>query len=182
MDTQTSPIAGTFVADKDHSSALFTVQHMKVSRFRASFSDIDARLTGSDAGLSLEGSANVASISITNPPMFRTHVVDGPDFFNVRLFPEIRFRSTDFRVGDDGAVTVEGELTINDVSRPVTASGTLRGPVADIVGGRSASLELTASLDRREWGLGWQMPLPDGDNVLGWDVGLAVNLELRQNE
>src|SRR5215207_4526731 len=103
MDTQTSPIAGTFVVDKDHSSALFTVQHMKVSRFRASFSDIDARLTGSEVGLSLEGSANVASISITSPPMFRTHVVEGPDFFNARLFPEIRFRSTEFRVDDDGA-------------------------------------------------------------------------------
>jgi polyisoprenoid-binding protein YceI len=181
MDTQTRPITGTFVVDKDHSSALFTVQHMKVSRFRASFGEIDARLTGSDAGLSLEGSVNVASISITNPPIFRTHVVDGADFFNARLFPEIRFRSTDFQV-DDGAVSLDGELTINDITRPVTASGTLRGPVADILGGQSASLELTASLDRREWGLSWQMALPDGDDVLGWDVDLAVNLELRQDE
>jgi polyisoprenoid-binding protein YceI len=182
MHTQTSPIAGTFVADKDHSSALFTVQHMKVSRFRASFTDIDARLTGSDAELSLEGSARVASISITNPPIFRAHVVDGVDFFNVRLFPEIGFRSTDFRLDADGTATVEGELTINDITRPVTAAGALRGPVADIAGGQSASLELTASLDRREWGLDWQMPLPDGENVLGWHVELAVNLELRQNE
>jgi polyisoprenoid-binding protein YceI len=79
-------------------------------------------------------------------------------------------------------VSLDGELTINDITRPVTASGTLRGPVADILGGQSASLELTASLDRREWGLSWQMALPDGDDVLGWDVDLAVNLELRQDE
>jgi polyisoprenoid-binding protein YceI len=180
LSTQTTPISGVFVVDKDHSSVLFTVQHMKVSRFRASFGDIDARLTGENGELSLEGTARVEAISISNPPDFRTHVVEGEDFFNAGQFPEVSFRSTRITVRDEGNVTVDGDLKIKETSRPVTATGTLSGPVADILGGHSASLELTASLDRRDWGLNWQMALPDGDDVLGWDVELAVQLELHQ--
>ena len=179
MPTQLSPITGTFVADRHHSSVLFTVGHMKVSLFRASFGDIDARLTAEDGRLALEGSAQVASISI-GPEDFRTHVVDGADFFDGRNFPEIGFRSTEFRLADDGTVTVEGELTIKGIKRSVTASGRLRGPVDDIMGGRSASLELSASVDRRAWAMDWQMALPDGDDVLGWTVEVAAQLELRE--
>ena len=181
METQTPPIVGTFVSDQAHSSAMFTVQHMKVSRFRASFRDIDARLIGENGALTLEGTAKVGSISIDDPSDFRTHVVDGADFFNAGQFPEIAFRSTRFEVADDGSVSVEGELSMKGNTRSVKAAGTLTGPVDDILGGKSAALELSASVDRRDWGLDWQMALPDGDDVLGWDVELAVQLELHQN-
>jgi polyisoprenoid-binding protein YceI len=180
METQTSPITGTFVADQAHSSVLFSVQHMKVSRFRASFSGIEARLSGAADGLTLDGTVDVSSISIGDPPDFRTHVVDGVDFFDVGVFPEIGFRSTRFDVAEDGSVSVEGDLTIKEVTRAVSARGTLRGPVADILGGHSASLDLTTTLDRRDFGLAWQMALPDGDDVLGWDIEVAVQLELHQ--
>ena len=69
---------------------------------------------------------------------------------------------------------------IEGIKRSVTASGRLRGPVDDIMGGRSDSLELSASVDRRAWAMDWQMALPDGDDVLGWTVEVAAQLELRE--
>jgi len=180
MAVAAQPFTGAFVADRNHSSVLFSVQHMKVSRFRASFADVEARLAADEQGLRLEGRARVDSISIADPPELREHVVSGQDFFDAGEHPEIRFRSSRVELGDDGNVRVVGELELRGVTRPIEAIGTYRPPVADPFGATRAAIELAATIDRREWGFGWQMPLPDGEDVLGWQVELDVRLELVQ--
>jgi len=174
------PFTGTFVADRNHSSALFSVVHMKVSRFRASFADVDARLAADEDGVFLEGRARVDSISIADPPELRDHVVLGQDFFDAGEHPEIRFRSRRLNFGDDGAIRVAGELELRGITRPIEASGTYRLPVTDPYGANRGAIELAATIDRREWGFDWQIPLPDGDDVLDWEVELDVRLELVQ--
>lgn len=178
MAVATDPLTGVFEADRTHSSFQFAVRHMKVSTFRAWFGDVDARLTAREGQVRLEGAARVESISIADPPEFRGHVVRGADFFDADNHPEIRFRSDRVDLTENGAATVEGELTIKGLSRPITATGTWERPVKDTFGSLRAALELRAVLDRRDWGLTWQMPLPDGADVLGWDVELTVQLEL----
>ena len=169
---------GNYELDRVHSSFQFAVRHMKVSIFRASFADIDGRLVADDQEFTLEGSALAESVSITEPPEFREHVVGSAEFFEAGEHPRIRFRSTSVELGDDDSVTVEGELTIRGLSRPVTATGTYQPPTDDPFGMRRAAFELGATVDRRDWGMNWQMPLPDGSDVLGWEVELSAHLEL----
>jgi polyisoprenoid-binding protein YceI len=152
MEVTTDPLAGVFDADRTHSAFQFAVRHMKVSTFRASFRDVDARLIGQASGLRLEGTAGVESISISGPPEFREHVVRGADFFDADNHPEILFRSERVELAGNGAATVEGELTIKGFSRPITATGTWERPVEDTFGALRAALELRAVLDRRDWG------------------------------
>src|SRR5438067_6821059 len=178
MAVAAQPFTGAFVADRNHSSVLFSVQHIKVSRFRASFADVDARLAADEEGVRLEGRARVDSISIAEPPELREHVVSGTDFFAAGEHPEIRFRSSRVDLGDDGVIHVSGELDVRGVTRPIEASGTYRSPVVDPYGAGRAAIELAATIDRRDWGFDWQMALPDGDDVLGWEVELDVRLEL----
>jgi polyisoprenoid-binding protein YceI len=178
MAVTTDPLTGIYEADRTHSSFQFAVRHMKVSTFRASFGDVDATLIADAAELRLEGAARVKSISITDPPEFRAHVVHGADFFAAENHPEILFRSDRVELAEDGTATVDGELTIKGLSRPITATGTWERPVEDTFGSLRAALELRAVIDRRDWGLTWQMPLPGGADVLGWDVELTVQLEL----
>ena len=140
--------------------------------------DIDGRLVGDDAGATLSASARVESVSIVDPPEFRDHVVRGDDFFHADAHPELRFRSTDVELRDDGSATVRGELTIRGVSRPVTAEGSYRPPTVDPFGTVRAALSLHSTVDRRDWGLSWQLPLPDGGDALGWEVELTAELEL----
>ena len=90
----------------------------------------------------------------------------------------IGFRSTSVELGDDGSANVSGELVIRGVSRPVSASGTFVPPTTDPFGLSRGGLELRATVDRRNWGLNWQVPLPDGSNALGWDVEITAHLEL----
>jgi polyisoprenoid-binding protein YceI len=171
MSTATQPLTGTFVADPVHSSFQFAVKHMKVATFRAGFDEVEARL----ADGVLEGRAKVESVSVTNPPELREHLVNSDDFFAGQ---DITFRSTDVDLAEDGTAKIEGELTIKGIAKPVVATGTYQAPVEDPYGGVRSALELTATLDRRDWDLNWQAPLPSGENVLAWDVTLTVNLEL----
>lgn len=179
MATATQQLHGTFATDPAHSSFQFAIKHMSVSTFRAAFSDVEARLDGSDdAGFSLAGRARVESISIVNPPPFREHVVNGADFFDAVNHPFIAFRSNDVQLAVDGTVSVAGELEIRGTSRALMAAGTYQEPVEDPYGGLRTAIELTATVDRRDWGMDWQMALPKGGDALGYEVELTVHLEL----
>ena len=177
MATAVQPFEGTYELDPNHSSFQFEVEHLNLSTFRASFAEIDARLVADDGTLVLEGEARAGSLSITDPA-FREHVVHGADFFEADAHPLITFRSTRVELGDDRTATVSGELVIRGVPGPVDASGTFAPPTTDPFGRSRAGLQLRTTVDRRNWGLNWQLPLPDGSDALGWEVEITAHLEL----
>jgi polyisoprenoid-binding protein YceI len=173
-----APFTGTYSADADHSFVGFTVLHMGVSTFRGSFSDVSASVAvGDDGALKLRGSTQVESVSILSPPEFRTHVL-GPDFFDAERHPVISFESDLVRPGEDGTITVEGSMTIRNVTREIVATGTWKAPVEDPYGNMRAGIELTTTVDRRDYGMAWNAQLPKGGDALGTRVTLTVHLEL----
>jgi len=175
MTTATAPLAGRYQADPVHSSFGFAVKHMGVNTFRGTLGDVEASL----ADGTLEGRAKVESISIANPPEFRAHVL-GEDFFDADKHPEVTFRSTDVDLRDDGTATVRGELTIKGITNEVVAAGTWSGPAENPMGVQVIAVELSADVDRTQYGITWNMPLPKGGNILGEKVTLNVHLELQQ--
>ena len=172
------PFTESFTADPDHSSFQAQLRHMGVGSFRTSFTDVVARLETGPDGARLTGRARVDSITITRPPEFRAHVVEGEDFFDGRNHPYLLFESRRLEFSADGTVRVDGLLTMRGTERPITASGTYLGPVEDIYNGRRAALHLEAEIDRREWGMSFQASLPRGGDVLSWTVRLSIDLEL----
>lgn len=177
-DTSTpGTIAGTYTVDPVHSSVGFAVRYMGVSTFRSNFSEVEARLSDEGGQLQLEGKAKVDSIGITAPEQFRGHVLSG-EFFDIENHPEIAFRSTNVELNDDATATVEGELTIKGVTRPLHATGTWQGDTAHAFGGERAALQLETTVDRTEFGLTWNAPLPAGGNALDNDVTLTIELNL----
>jgi polyisoprenoid-binding protein YceI len=159
----------------------FAIRHVGVSRFRASFGDLKARLVINDEVASLEANALVESISIGDPAEFRDHVVRGTDFFAADEHPRISFRSTRIEFAADGTASVEGLLEIRGLERPVTAAGTFTSPTEDPFGNTRLGVALEAVVDRRSWGMDWQMPLPAGGDALGWDVEITAQLELTKS-
>lgn len=172
------PLSGLFRASPEVSTVAFAVRHSGVFRFRGGLSDVTATLRGSgDAdgnALALEGSARVASISIAEPAAMRASVL-GPEFFDSERHPEISFRSTAIRLGDDGRADVEGELTMRGVTHPITAAGQY-APPRQVGFGEAAGMRLQTTVDRREWGFDWQVQLPGGGNAVGWDVEFDIDL------
>ena len=180
MTTATEVFSANYRADADHSWFEASIEHM-VGPFKARFVDVEATLSVAPDGLELEGRAAVESISITNPPELREHVVNGDDFFDASRYPAIRFTSTAIELLEGDQISVDGELTIKDATKPITARGTYRKPLADPFGRTRSSIDLSTTIDRREFGLAWQLARPDGGDALGWDVKIEVHLELVQS-
>jgi polyisoprenoid-binding protein YceI len=171
----TTALAGTFNADPVHSSFGFAVKYQNVSMFRGTLGDVTATLVDGK----LEGTAQVESISIVTPEQFRAHVMSA-DFFDVENYPTVTFTSTDVELADDGTAKVAGDLTIRGVTKSVAATGTWQAPSQDAFGNTRAHLQLETTIDRTEFGLNWNMPLPNGGDALANDVTLTVDVALVQ--
>lgn len=176
--TDRKALEGTYVADPTHSTFGFAVTYQGVSLFRGTLDEVEAQVVATEDGVSLDGAAKVESISIRSPQQFRDHVVYGDDFFAAGEHPEVRFSAASADLADDGKATVEGELTIKGISRPVTARGSWRPPVEAGFGITRAHLELEAVIDRTDFGLTWNMDLPGGGKALANDVTLSVDVAL----
>ena len=173
--TTATKLSGTYTADPVHSSFGFAVRYQGVSLFKGTLSEVDAKLTDGR----LEGTAKVESISIRTPDQFRQHVLGG-EFFDAANHPTVDFRSDEIELGEDGTAKVVGELTIKGITRPVTATGTWIAPEADAFGNTRGHLNLEAVIDRTEFDMNWNAPLPSGGKALANDVTLTVELSLVQ--
>ena len=171
--TTATKLSGTYTADPVHSSFGFGVRYQGVSLFKGTLDEVDAKLVDGR----LEGSAKVESISIRTPEQFRAHVL-GAEFFDAANHPEVTFTSQDIDIADDGTAKVEGELTIKGITRPVSATGTWVAPAADAFGNTRGHLNLEAVIDRTEFDMNWNAPLPSGGKALANEVTLTVELSL----
>jgi polyisoprenoid-binding protein YceI len=175
MSTTTSVqdrIAGTWNFAAAHSSADFAIKYV-VSTFRGSIEDLTATLQD---GV-LAGTAKVASIKVKDDNL--TGHLMTPDFFDAEQHPDVSFRSTSIS-GDGDNVTVEGELTLKGVTKPITATGTLEGPAQDFMGNTRLGFTLETTIDRTDYGVSWNAELPSGGKALQDEVTLHVELEFHQ--
>jgi polyisoprenoid-binding protein YceI len=175
MSTTTSiqdRIAGTWNFAAAHSSVDFAVKYV-VSTFRGSIEDLTATLQD---GV-LAGTAKVASIKVKDDNL--TGHLMTPDFFDAEQHPDVSFRSTSIS-GDGDNVTVEGELTLKGVTKPITATGTLEGPAQDFMGNTRLGFTLDTTIDRTDYGVSWNAELPSGGRALQDEVTLHVELEFHK--
>jgi polyisoprenoid-binding protein YceI len=166
---------GTWAIDPVHSQIAFAIDYM-VGKFRGSVSPVDAKLEVDETGQAvLTGSASASGISVADEKL-SGHLLS-PDFFDAERTPEIRFVSNEVRrTGDE--LEIDGELTLKGVTRPVQAKGRVGNPAEHPAGGIRLGLQLETAIDRTEYGLDWNMPLPSGEPALGNEVTLSADLYL----
>ena len=174
--TETITIApgGTWGLDPVHSIVGFEVGYL-AGTFKGTFRDVSATLAvGDDSRLALEGAARVASVDVKDENL-NAHL-QSPDFFDAESFPELRFKAANVQL-DGENLTVEGEITIKGVTRPTTLTGTAAPPIDDPWGNKRVGVELTATVDRTDFGLNWNNPLPSGDLALADEVTILADLQ-----
>jgi polyisoprenoid-binding protein YceI len=176
-ETKTIAPAGTWGLDPVHSSVGFAVAYM-AGTFRGTFREVSGALESTGETARLEGVAKVASVDVKDENL--TAHLQGPDFFDAELNPELRFNGDVTRDGAGDAVTVRGEITIKGSTKPLEATGTIAGPMTDAFGGQRVSLTLTAKVDRTDFGVSWNAPLPTGGEALANDVTITADLIFSQ--
>jgi polyisoprenoid-binding protein YceI len=172
-DTQVIAPTGTWRLDPVHSTVGFEVAYL-AGTFKGEFRQLEASLQSEGERASLQGAAKVASVDVKDENL-AAHL-QSPEFFDVERHPTLRFSASDIDV-DRPTVTARGEITIKGVTRPVDVTGTVTAPIDDPFGGERIGLTLTASVDRTEFGLNWNNPLPSGEPALANDVTIVAELQ-----
>jgi polyisoprenoid-binding protein YceI len=171
--TATPTLTGTWTVDPVHSTVGFEVDYM-AGTFKGEFREIGAQLVVDGDRARLEGSAKVASVDVKDENL--SGHLQSPDFFDAEAHPELRFVAEDVDISES-EVTAHGEITIKGVTRPVEVTGTATAPLADPWGNDRIGLRLTAAVDRTEFGVSWNNPLPSGEPALANDVRIVTDLQ-----
>jgi polyisoprenoid-binding protein YceI len=171
-DTRQALPVGTWSLDPVHSTIGFEVDYMG-GAFRGQFRAVNAKLQGEGDTPVLTGSAKVASADLKDDNL--TAHIQSPDFFDAERYPELTFESSEIDLAGD-QIAVRGGITIKGVEKPVELTGTIKEPVTDPYGRERISLKLDTTVDRSEFGVNWNVPLPDGTPALADEVKLAAEL------
>lgn len=169
--------ATKWVLDPMHSEVQFKVKHLVISTVTGSFKTFEGELTtdnDSFENAEVSFSLDVNSID-TNQEQRDGHLKSG-EFFDAETFPKISFKSTSFtKDGDD--YKLNGDLTIKDVTKPVTLDVEHGGVAGDFYGNTKAGFEVTGKINRKDFGLVWDGVTEAGSVVLGSDIKLIINVQ-----
>ncbi|MDR6562108.1 MULTISPECIES: YceI family protein [unclassified Arcicella] len=164
--------------DPSHSEVQFKVKHLVITTVTGHFKEFSGTVEAGDdfedAKISFE--AKVDSIS-TNSEQRDGHLKSA-DFFEVEKYPTLSFTSTKFTKKDDDEFELVGDLTIKGVTNPVKLAVEYGGTATDPWGNVKAGFELTAKINRKDFGLTWNAPTEAGGVLVSEEVKLIANIQL----
>ncbi|MBT2453465.1 YceI family protein [Streptomyces sp. ISL-86] len=170
-------LTGDYVIDSAHSSIGFTVRHAMVTNVRGAFADHEGTLylDGNDPSRST-AAIDVKISSVDTGIADRDGHLRGGDFFDAEVFPLMSFRSTEAATlgGDNYRIT--GDLTIKDVTRPLSIDLEFNGSATDVYGNERVGFEGATEILRSDWGLTWNAALEAGGVMVSDKVKLTFDI------
>jgi polyisoprenoid-binding protein YceI len=165
----------TFAIDPAHTDVLFSAKHMMVTTVRGTFTDVtgtidldETKPTASRADISLKAA------SVDTGFAARDNHLRSADFFAAEEYPEIYVTSTSIRPKGGNDYVVSADVTIKDVTKSVDFDVEFLGFYSGMDGSRRAGFSAKAKVNRKDWGLDWNVALEAG----GWLVGDQIKLEV----
>jgi polyisoprenoid-binding protein YceI len=175
----TAAATSTWNIDPTHSIAEFKVRHLMISNVKGHFPKVSGTLTLDETDLTqshVEALIDVASIETRD--VQRDGHLKSADFFDVEKYPTMKFKSTKVTVAGSESGTVEGDLTIRDVTKPVVFD--VEGPTAptkDPYGNVRVGVAATTKISRKEFGLTFNPTIETGGVMIGDEVTITLEVE-----
>lgn len=164
--------------DSAHSDIEFKVKHMMISTVKGTFNEFN--VTVENAGEQFETAhvqVNIQAASINTKSEQRDQHLKSGDFFDAAAYPEIKFVSTSIAKDSDDDFKITGDLTIKDVTKPVTFQVEFGGLSKDPWGNQKAGYTVTGKINRTEFGLTWNAALETGGVMVSDDVKFQADLQ-----
>ena len=175
--TLTGLTTGTWTVDPSHSEVGFVVRHLMVSKVKGRFGGVSGTITVAENVLEsvVEASADIATVDTRDES--RDAHLKSADFFDAEKFPTISFRSTGIREkGNDYAL--DGDLTIKGVSKPVSFDLEYNGAATNpMTNGQSAGFSAETEVNRKDFGLEWNVALESGGVLVADTVKIHLEIE-----
>lgn len=164
--------------DPSHSELQFKVKHLMITNVTGQLQVINGEVEAADAsfnGARVNFTADLNSINTGSEQ--RDGHLKSPDFFDTEKFPTIRFESTNYNASEG---KIAGNLTIRDVTKPVTLDVEFSGTNKDPWGNQKAGFSVSGKINRTEFGLGWNAALETGGVLVSEEVKLQAELQFVQ--
>ena len=163
--------------DATHSQATFSVKHMMISTVRGHFEVLSGKLHIDEEHPDnswVEAEVDAASINTRDAK--RDGHLRSPDFFDVEKYPKITFKSTKVTPTGNNEYRVTGDLTMHGVTKEETFHADYSGQVKDLYGLQRAAFSVKGKINRKDFGLNWNVALETGGVLVGEDVNIEIDL------
>lgn len=174
--TTLNELNGTYTIDPSHTRIGFSTRHAMVTKVRGAFNEVEGSAT---TGPNLEGASievTMQAASIDTRSADRDGHLKSADFFDVETYPTLTFRSAEVTAVDGDTLRVTGDLTIKDVTRPVTVDFEFAGAAQDPFGNERIGFEGSAVVNRKDFGLTWNAALETGGVLVSEKVTLEFEI------
>jgi polyisoprenoid-binding protein YceI len=169
--------------DPMHSEISFKIKHMMISNVTGGFTkfNVDVVTEGNDfSKAKINFSADVNSITTHNEQ--RDGHLKSPDFFDAAKFPNVKFESTSMTKKSDDEFTLNGNLTIKDVTKPVSLHVNFGGIAKDPYGNTKAGFTIEGKINRKDFGLTWNAALETGGVMVSEELKIHSEIQLAKQK
>jgi polyisoprenoid-binding protein YceI len=177
LATDRSSLTGTYTLDPAHTRLGFVARHAMVTKVRGSFNEFagTAQIDGADPSKSTV-SVTMQADSVDTRNADRDGHLRSSDFLELEKYPEITFTSTEITATGEDTFDVTGDLTIKDVTRPITIPLTFEGAAQDPFGHQRIGFEGSTTISRKDFGITWNAALETGGVLVGDKVVLEFEI------
>lgn len=171
----------TWKIDPSHSGIHFTVRHMMVSKVRGAFTRWEGSVEfdeKSPKDAKVQVSIDAASIDTREAK--RDEHLRSPDFFDVTKHPQLTFKSTKVEKVGGQSYRISGDLTLHGVTKPISFEAEALGVGKDPWGNQRIGFQAETSLNRKDFGLGWNQVLEAGGVLVGDKVEISLDVQAIQ--
>jgi polyisoprenoid-binding protein YceI len=175
-------LTGDYTFDTAHSTFGFVARHLMVTKVRGTFGEFEgsAHLDFTDPTKS-SVTVKIKAASIDTGNADRDTHLRSNDFFDMEEHPEITFQSTAVQTVSGNTYRVTGDLTIRGITKPITFETELAGPVVDPWGNTRVGLSGSLTVNRKDWGVSWNMALEAGGVAVSENVTLEFDISATKN-
>jgi polyisoprenoid-binding protein YceI len=169
--------------DFSHSAIEFSVRHMMLAKTRGRFETFTGTIRADEQHPERSVvDVQIDMASLTTRDEQRDQHLKSPDFFDVVKYPYMTFKSTKLELIDETHAKLVGDLTIKDITHPVTLEVEYHGQSKSPWGTTSAGFSAETKINRRDWGLTWKVALESGGVLVGDEVTISIEIEAVQQE
>jgi polyisoprenoid-binding protein YceI len=179
IESITLPPAGTYELDASHTEVGFVAKHL-LSKTRGRFTEFSGTIEVGDSPETSHVEVEVKTASVQTNFGQRDEHLKSADFFEVDEHPVMTFKSTAVRHTDGTSFELDGDLTIRDITKPVTLTGEYLGSGVDPFGNTYFSAEAKTTVEREDWDLNWNMAIETGGLLVGKKVELVIEVEAKK--
>jgi polyisoprenoid-binding protein YceI len=164
--------------DPMHTQVEFSAKHMGIMTVKGAFTGVSAAIDFNEDDFTASTvAATIDTRTLSTHDERRDAHLTSPDFLDVEQFPTIAFTSTRIERASHDQYTMTGDLTIRDVTRPVSLEVVYSGQAKDPMGNMHAGFSANKTIHRTDWGLNWNMALETGGLLVGDQIKIALEIE-----